>query len=234
MLSQINHKHVVKLLGCCLEEQYPIVVYGFFSGVSLNERIREASLSGQLSWEDCLRIATETAEALAYLHLDTPKSIVHGNVRTNSIWLDKHCYSKIADFRLSKLIPEGETQVAVNDDARIGTFPFTDPQCKLSGRLTVKSNVYSFGVVLVELLTRWKPIRIVSQSDGTTSMSTSQKLISFVEKKCLELDGETDRRTACVELALRCLQEKGYERPSMKEVCQELQRIKKSCLLPPA
>lgn len=223
ILSQIRHNNVVKLLGCCLETQIPILVFELLSNGCLTDYIiHKGELGSRFPWEDHLRIATEVAEALAYLHEGSPKPIVHRDFSSSNILLDEHYISKVLSFELSVTIPLGKTYVEADV---AGTVGYLDPEYVETSRLTEKSDVYSFGVVLIELLTGWRPVHIVSQSAVGTK--TVQKLTSFMKKKCLELEGETDQKTACAELALRCLQEKGSDRPTMKEVCQELWRIKK-------
>lgn len=118
--------------------------------------------------------------------------------------LDIHYTSRVASFELFVTIPLGETHVEANV---AGTVVDLDPKYVNNSRLTKKSDVYSFGVVLIVLLTGWRLVHIISQSAVGTK--TVQELSLFLKKKCLELEGEIDQRTACAELALRCLQEKG-------------------------
>lgn len=117
VLSQINHKNVVKLLGCCLEAQIPIIVYDYDStyNKNLKDCIHGEVLSRRFSWEDCLRIASEVAEALVYIHMATPKTVVHMDIAPRiNIWLDEHCNSEVSSFCHSESIPEGESHVQVD------------------------------------------------------------------------------------------------------------------------
>ncbi|XP_038718212.1 non-functional pseudokinase ZED1-like [Tripterygium wilfordii] len=147
-----NHKHVLKLIGYCLETQLPLLVYEFAGNGILSKYIYNAANQPQeLPWETKLRIATEISNAVAYVHYGTSKLILHRNINPTNIILGEDYVAKLLDFQLAIPIPAGEQHVYAEEIC--GIMGYVAPEI-LSGRYTEKCDVYSFGVVLLEMLTR--------------------------------------------------------------------------------
>ncbi|KAF9611094.1 hypothetical protein IFM89_026987 [Coptis chinensis] len=229
ILTQINHRNVVKLLGCCLETEVPLLVYEFVPNGTLFHHIHEnISTRTSISWEVRLRVAAETAGALAYLHSATSIPVIHRDVKSTNILLDNSYTSKVADFGASRLNPLDQTQISTLVQ---GTMGYLDPEYFHTSQLTEKSDVYSFGVVLAELLTGEKPLsfeRPQEQRNLATYFTASMKenhLFQILEVGIVN-EGKTEHVHAVAELAKRCLNLKGEERPSMKEVAAELEKLR--------
>ncbi|KAG1327407.1 wall-associated receptor kinase 2-like [Cocos nucifera] len=228
LLSSINHKNVVKLLGCCLETQVPLLVFEFMSNGTLSHHIHDQGRRDSLSLENRLRIAAEAAEALAYLHSSLSTPIIHRDVKSTNILLDDSYTAKVSDFGTSRLVPFDRN--CLTSLVR-GTIGYLDPEYFQSGQFTDKSDVYSFGVVLIELLTGEKAL---SMNKSEEHRSLVKRFISCMNegRLCEILDGRVRREgsmeqlMAVAELAERCLRLNGDERPTMREVATELQGMR--------
>jgi serine/threonine protein kinase len=226
ILSQINHKNIVRILGCCLEVEIPILVYEFIPNGTLFDLLLSASC---ISLSIRLRIAQEAAEALAYLHSWASPPIVHCDVKSANILLDENFVAKVSDFGASTLAPSDENQFLTMVQ---GTRGYLDPLCMQTGQLTVKSDVYSFGVVLLELLTRKKPFYLEGAEERSLSSSF---LTSMKDSKLYEiLDGQIvdDENMHLImgvaELARECLIMEADKRPEMREVAERLDKLRKA------
>lgn len=231
LLSQINHRNVVKILGCCLETEVPLLVYEFIPNGTLFQFLHDPNEEFPLTWEMRLRIAAEVAGALFYLHSAASLPIFHRDIKSTNILLDEKYRAKVADFGTSRSVSIDQTHVTTLVQ---GTFGYLDPEYFQSSQFTDKSDVYSFGVVLVELLTGQKPISFTRSEEQGRSLATY--FIMAMESNCLFdiLDpqvvkqGEREDVLMVASLARSCLRLNGKERPPMKEVTMVLERLKKS------
>ncbi|KAL6844840.1 hypothetical protein ACP4OV_025499 [Aristida adscensionis] len=228
ILSQINHKNIVKLLGCCLEVEVPMLVYELIPNGTLFHLIH-GNHSRHISLATRLRIAYESAEALAYLHSFASPPILHGDIKSTNILLDGDYTAKVSDFGASILAPTDESQFVTLVQ---GTCGYLDPEYMLTCQLTDKSDVYSFGVVLLELLTRKKAFNLHG-SDHEKSLRM-MFLSAMKENKLEDIVDHQIRNNENVEvieeiaeLASQCLEMCGVNRPSMKEVADKLDRLMK-------
>ncbi|PRQ29727.1 putative transferase, protein kinase RLK-Pelle-WAK family [Rosa chinensis] len=234
VLSQINHRNVVKLLGCCFETEVPLLVYEYITHGTLFEHIFNKGKGSPLSWELRLKIASETAGALAYLHSSTSTPIIHRDVKATNILLDDNYTAKVSDFGASRFIPLDQTELATLVQ---GTLGYLDPEYFHSNQLTEKSDVYSFGVVLAELLTSRVALSF-ARPDAERCLASF--FVSSIEKDCLiEIldadivnEGNIDTAEQVAYLAKRCLGIRGEERPSMKEVAMELEGMQNTAKHP--
>ncbi|KAM3189537.1 hypothetical protein ACQJBY_068056 [Aegilops geniculata] len=225
ILSRINHRNVVKLIGCCLEAEVPLLVYEFISNGTLEHHLHvEGPVS--LSWDDRLRIALEISTALAYLHSAASMPVYHRDIKSANILLDESLTAKVSDFGASKFVPIDQTGVTT---AVQGTIGYLDPMYYYTGRLTDKSDVFSFGVLLVELLTRKRPLAYDSV-DGDSlvlhfaSLVTGGVLADLLDPQVMEEeDGEVQEVAA---LAAKCVRLNGEDRPAMREVEMTLENLR--------
>lgn len=232
ILCQVNHKSLVCLLGCCVELQQPILVYEYIENGNLLDRLQGLKPDGksQLSWLHRLQIAHDTADGLAYLHFSAVPSIYHRDVKSSNILLDEKLNAKVSDFGLSRLAHSDLSHIST---CAQGTLGYLDPEYYRKYQLTDKSDVYSFGVVLLELLTSQKALDFTRPEDDINlavyvqRMMEEEKLMDvidpFLKVKASSLQLETVKALAF--LALSCIEEKRQNRPSMKEVAEEIEYI---------
>ncbi|KAI3672469.1 hypothetical protein L6452_38557 [Arctium lappa] len=230
ILSEISHPNVVKLLGCCLETQTPLLVYEFVTNKTVFHHLHEKDAISSMAFETRLNLATQISEALAHIHSST--QIIHRDVKSSNILLTDDFTAKVSDFGISRFIPVDEThlQTLVH-----GTLGYIDPEYFRSGILTVKSDVYSFGMVLVELLTGRK----VFSPDGTESeLGLATFFVSSMERGCLiqvlddrvRNDGVNEHIEHLAKLVKDCVELEGKKRPTMEEVKEKLEELRQSYL----
>ncbi|KAK5832257.1 hypothetical protein PVK06_016058 [Gossypium arboreum] len=228
VLSQINHRNVVKLLGCCLETSVPLLVYEYVRNGTLFDYLHNVDHASVMSWEARLRMATEAAEALSYLHFAASPPIIHRDVKLTNILLDENYNAKVSDFGASRLVPSNKAQITTLVQ---GTIGYLDPEYFHSSQLTEKSDVYSFGVVLIELLSGLEVIsfeRLEHERNLTlyfVSVMKEERLLDIVDRRVLE-DKNIEQLKEVANLARRCVRLKGEERPTMKEVASELEGLR--------
>ncbi|PON37359.1 Wall-associated receptor kinase [Parasponia andersonii] len=228
ILCQVNHRSLVRLLGCCVELEQPIMVYEYIENGTLFDHLRGKRHG--LTWTDRLRIAHDTAEGLSYLHFSAVPPIYHRDVKSSNILLDEKMNAKVSDFGLSRL---AHTDMSHVSTCAQGTLGYLDPEYYRNYQLTDKSDVYSFGVVLLELLTSQKAIDFSRESDDVNLAVYVQRMVA--EERLMEVidpvlkegtsDLERDTMKALGFLAVGCLEERRQNRPSMKEVAEEIEYI---------
>uniref|UniRef100_A0A6N2KGX0 Protein kinase domain-containing protein n=1 Tax=Salix viminalis TaxID=40686 RepID=A0A6N2KGX0_SALVM len=220
LLSQINHRNVVKLLGCCLETELPLLVYEFIPNGTLFQFLHDPNEEFPLTWEIRVRIATEVAGALFYLHSAASIAIFHRDIKSANILLDEKYRAKVADFGTSRSVSVDQTHVTTLVQ---GTLVLGSGVLQ-SSQFTDKSDVYSFGVVLVELLTGQKAISFTRSEEQGRSLATyflmameSNCLFDIIDPQVVK-QGKKEELLMVASLARRCLRLNGKERPTMKEV----------------
>ncbi|KAG7590747.1 Protein kinase domain, partial [Arabidopsis suecica] len=230
VLSQINHRNVVRLMGCCLETEVPILVYEHIPNGDLFNRLHDDSDDYTMTWDVRLRIAVEIAGALAYLHSAASTPVYHRDVKTTNILLDEKYRAKVSDFGTSRSINVDQTHLTT---LVAGTFGYLDPEYFQTSQFTDKSDVYSFGVVLVELITGEKPFSVMRPEENRGLAShfieamKQDRVLDIVDSRIKE-DCKLEQVLAVAKLARRCLSLKGKKRPNMREVSIELERIRSS------
>ncbi|KAJ1277135.1 hypothetical protein BS78_05G271400 [Paspalum vaginatum] len=227
---RIKHGNVVRLIGCCLETDVPMLVFEFVPRGSLYSVLHGTGKNLPLPLPVRLDIAIGSAEALGYMHSHGGQNHVHGDIKSGNILLDDNLTPKVSDFGSAKLVSVASrySKWCVSGD-----LSYIDPIYIKSGRFTEKSDVYSFGVVLLELVTR-KPAKYGGNSLYIDFIKTFKLEGSGRKLYDQDLftgdDAQTHHHMECLDmisrLAVTSLKEDVDERPSMAEVVEELKRVK--------
>ncbi|KAH9326332.1 hypothetical protein KI387_006510, partial [Taxus chinensis] len=235
LLSNVKHKNLVQLLGCCLEADGPILVYEFIPNGTLSEHLHRERGDSPLDWRTRCIIVADAAQALAHLHTNLQPPVYHRDVKSPNILLDFDFNCKVADFGLSRLAPfDYGTHISTTPQ---GTPGYLDPEYHQNFHLSDKSDVYSFGVVLVEIITA---MRTVDFTRDKKEVSLAALAVAKITSGCLDdivdpfLQVRLRPRVRMLvhrvgELAFRCLAFDKDARPTMTEVAEELMTVRKEC-----
>ncbi|KAJ8484820.1 hypothetical protein OPV22_017305 [Ensete ventricosum] len=226
LLSRIHHRNLVTFLGFSQQDGRNILVYEFMHNGTLKEHLRGPLAHEQnLSWINRLVIAEDAAKGIEYLHTGCFPSIIHRDLKSSNILLDKHLRAKVSDFGLSKPAVDGSH---ISSIVR-GTVGYLDPEYYISQQLTEKSDVYSFGVILLELISGQEPIS--SESFGLNCRNIVAWAKSHLESGNIEAiidpslrdDYNVQSVWKIAEISIMCVKPHGSQRPSMTEVLKEIQ-----------
>ncbi|GLT79308.1 hypothetical protein SLA2020_508010 [Shorea laevis] len=227
LLSRIHHRNLVQFHGYCQEEGRSLLVYEFMHNGTLKEHLYGPLTSERrINWLKRLEIAEDAAKGIEYLHTGCVPAIIHRDLKTSNILLDKHMRAKVSDLGLSKLAVDGVSHVS---SIVRGTVGYLDPEYYISQQLTDKSDVYSFGVILLELMSGQEAIS--NESFGANCRNIVQWAKLHIESGDIQgiidpsLQNEYDIQSMwkIAEKALMCVQPHGHMRPSISEVLKEIQ-----------
>ncbi|KAK4750396.1 hypothetical protein SAY87_003878 [Trapa incisa] len=231
LISGIQHKNLVRLLGCSIEGPESLLVYEYVPNHSLDQILFAGDTIHVLNWHERLRIVLGTAEGLAYLHSGCGSKIIHRDIKTSNILLDENMSPKIADFGLVRCVAPDRSHLTTGI---AGTFGYMAPEYLVRGQLTEKADVYSFGVLVLEVLTGRKN-SVFSQGLGSVLQSVwrAYRTNSLQESMDPALRGNFPVKEAInvLQIGLLCTQASSELRPSMPEVVEMLNN-NKHCNVP--
>ncbi|KAG9446804.1 hypothetical protein H6P81_012932 [Aristolochia fimbriata] len=229
MLSRLHHRNLVKLIGICIEERARCLVYELVRNGSVESHLHGVDKSkGPLDWDARMKIALGAARGLAYLHEDSNPRVIHRDFKASNILLEEDFTPKVSDFGLAREASEGSQHISTRV---MGTFGYVAPEYAMTGHLLVKSDVYSYGVVLLELLSGRKPVDM-SQPQGQENLVTwarplltSREGLEQLVDPSLAGNYNFDNMARVAAIASMCVHPEVSQRPFMGEVVQALKLV---------
>ncbi|WOK91708.1 serine/threonine-protein kinase [Canna indica] len=225
VISSIVHENLVRLHGCCVEDDHKILVYNYLENNSLAQTLLGGSHSNiQFSWKTRSKICIGVAQGLAYLHEEVRPHIVHRDIKASNILLDKDLNPRISDFGLAKLLPPNTTQVSTRV---AGTIGYLAPEYAIHGQLTRRADTYSFGVLLLEIVSgrcntnKRLPYEEQHLLERTWALYERNELLKIIDTS-LGYDFDAEEASRFMKTALMCTQDAPRLRPSMPNVLKML------------
>lgn len=225
ILGRVRHKNLLSLRGYCAEGQERLIIYDFMPNLSLLSHLHgQFAEEGHLDWQRRMRIALGSAEGIAYLHHYATPHIIHRDVKASNVLLDSNFEAQVADFGFAKLIPEGASHVTTRVK---GTLGYLAPEYALWGKVSESCDVYSFGILLLELISSRKPIEKLGSGQKRTIVEWAGPLVyegklhELVDPKLKGRFDEVELRRL-VHAATMCAQNSPEKRPTMVEVIELL------------
>ncbi|KAM7472234.1 hypothetical protein LguiA_010417 [Lonicera macranthoides] len=226
VIGRVRHKNLVRLLGYCVEGAYRMLVYEYVDNGNLDQWLHgDVGDVSPLTWNIRMNIILGTAKGLAYLHEGLEPKVVHRDIKTSNILLDRQWNSKVSDFGLAKLLCAETSYVTTRV---MGTFGYVAPEYACTGMLNEKSDIYSFGILIMEIITGRSPVDYsrpqgeVNLVDWLKTMVGNRKSEEVVDPKLPEMPASKALKRVLL-VALRCVDPDAQKRPKMGHVIHMLE-----------